>query len=93
MFKIMFLARPEGGSGINHIATTDNAAEKHYLEYDKPCISEVTAYEPVFEFPWQAPDLSFPHPRSSGYRPGNNGPKRLAGNRYPGLEISWRERW
>ncbi|VTR65930.1 hypothetical protein DESC_390033 [Desulfosarcina cetonica] len=33
VFKTMFLARPEGGSRINHTATTDNAAQKHCLEY------------------------------------------------------------
>jgi hypothetical protein len=31
--KIMFLARPEGGSRIFNTATTDNAAQKHYLGF------------------------------------------------------------
>ncbi|BBO93221.1 hypothetical protein DSCOOX_64010 [Desulfosarcina ovata subsp. ovata] len=46
VFKIMFLARPEGGSCISHTATTDNAAQKHYLEYytngcDQTALSQI----------------------------------------------------
>ncbi len=32
VFKMMFLARPEGESCIINTATTDNAAQKHYFE-------------------------------------------------------------